>query len=62
MSKTITLWGKECKKQMIEHDITLKELSKRTGYTNTYLSAIINGRVIVPDETIKKITYSLQNK
>lgn len=60
MSKNITQWGKECKKQMIENGITLKKLGEHTGYTNTYLSAIINGRVIAPDETLNKINKVLE--
>lgn len=62
MSKTITHWGKECKKQMIENGITLKKLGEHTGYTNTYLSAIINGRVIAPDDTLNKINKVLEIK
>jgi transcriptional regulator with XRE-family HTH domain len=39
--------------------MTLKELGNVTGYSATYLSSIINGRLIVPDETIQKINTAL---
>lgn len=59
MSKNITKWGKECKKSMIDKDITLEALGKSTGYTKTYVSAIINGRMIAPQGTINKINDAL---
>lgn len=62
MGKNITPWGKTCKKKMIEDGISLKKLSEITGYTNTYLSAIINGRMVAPDETLNKINDALNLK
>lgn len=59
MSKNITKWGKECKKRMIDKDVTLEALGKATGYTRTYVSAIINGRMIAPDSTVTKISNEL---
>lgn len=59
MGRTITPWGRECKAQMILNDISLNELSKKTKFSKNYLSAIINGRVAVPDETIKKVSAAL---
>lgn len=60
MGKTITQWGKQCKAQMILQGLTLKELSKAVGLSPTYVSAIINGRMIVPQETKEKINKALQ--
>lgn len=59
MSKTITPWGRRCKAQMSLLDITLKELSETVGLSNTYVSAIINGRIIAPEETTEKINKAL---
>lgn len=59
MSKTITVWGKMCKTQMIMKNISLGELAEATGLSRNYVSAIINGRIIVPDETRKKISDKL---
>lgn len=60
MSKTITPWGKQCKAQMTLQGLTLKELSAAVGLSHTYVSAIINGRIIAPDGTIEKINKALQ--
>lgn len=62
MSKTITPWGKQCKAQMMILGLSLKELSEIVGLSHTYVSAIINGRIIVPEETVKKISNALQVK
>lgn len=56
---TITPWGKLCKSQMLMKDITLKELSAQVGLTHTYVSAIINGRIVTPEENIEKINQAL---
>ena len=62
MSKTITPWGKQCKVQMMLLGLSLKELSEIVGLSHTYVSAIINGRIVVPEETVKKISKALQVK
>lgn len=59
MGKNISPWGKQCKTQMIILNKTLKELSAEIGLSATYVSAIINGRVISPVETINKISKAL---
>ena len=59
MSRNITPWGRQCKAQMILQGITLKELSKKVGLSHTYVSAVINGRVMVPEETTDKISKAL---
>lgn len=62
MGKNMTPWGKQCKVQMALLGLSLKDLSERVGLTNTYVSAIINGRVVAPEETIEKINMALQVK
>lgn len=37
------VWAKDCKKVLIDRDMT--ELSKKLGYSRTYLSSVINGRL-----------------
>lgn len=59
MSKTITPWGKQCKVQMMLQDLTLKELSATVGLSHTYVSAIINGRTVAPQETVERINEAL---
>ena len=59
MSKTITQWGKQCKIQMVTLDKSLVDLSKETGYSRTYISSIINGRVVAPVDTVQKISSAL---
>lgn len=60
MGKTLTPWGRQCKVQMALRGVTLKELSEQVGLSNTYVSAIINGRVVAPEETVDKISRALQ--
>ena len=62
MSKTITAWGRQCKAQMVLIPKPLTALSEETGYTTTYISSIINGRVKAPQETALKITKALDVK
>ena len=59
MSKNILPWGRQYKAQMIMQDITLKKLSEKVGLSKTYVSAIINGRIMVPKETTDKISKEL---
>ncbi len=59
MGKTITSWGRQCKAQMVIKNLSLEELSVSIGLSRTYISAIINGRVAAPDETVKKISKAL---
>ena len=60
MGRTITMWGRRCKAQMILLDISLEELSRRIGLSATYLSSIINGRYNATDDVIAKINAELQ--
>lgn len=59
MQKTISPWGKQCKMQMISLGKSLTDLSRETGFSRTYISAIINGRIVAPEETKHKISKSL---
>ena len=59
MSKTITPWGRLCKAQLEIKGISLTGLSDATVLSRTYLSAIINGRITAPRETINKINQAL---
>lgn len=62
MGKNMTPWGKTCKVQMAVMGLSLKDLADSIGLTNTYVSAIINGRVVAPEETVEKINKALQIK
>lgn len=56
---TMSDWGKECKVQMLRKNMSLKDVAAVTGYTRTYISAIINGRVTPPFSTLEKINLVL---
>ncbi len=60
MGKSITPWGRKCKAQMVMMGKTLADLSQETDLSVTYISSIINGRVVVPDKTIQLISTVLQ--
>lgn len=62
MGKNMTPWGKQCKVQMAVLGLSLMDLSKSVGLSHTYVSSIINGRVIAPKETVEKIDRVLQRK
>lgn len=59
MARELSEWGKQCKVQMLLLGKSLSDIADDTGYSRTYISAIINGRVNVPEETIKKISVAL---
>ena len=59
MKRELSPWGKQCKMQMVALDKTLTDLSKALGLSKTYISAIINGRVIPPCETKHAISKAL---
>lgn len=62
MGKYMTPWGRQCKAQMAIMGLSLKDLSETVGLTNTYVSAIINGRIIASEEAVEKINKALQIK
>lgn len=59
MKRELTPWGKQCKMQMVALDKTLADLSSETSLSRTYISGIINGRIIPPDETKQSISRAL---
>lgn len=60
MKRELSPWGKQCKMQMIALGKTLKDLSSETKFSCVYISAIINGRVAAPEETVLSISKALQ--
>lgn len=60
MKRELSPWGKQCKIQMVALGKTLTDLSLETNLSRTYISAIINGRIIVPEETAFSIGKALQ--
>ncbi len=59
MRKTLSPWGQQCKVQMVLLGKTLTDIAKETNLSRTYISAIINGRVIAPDDTAQIISTAL---
>ena len=59
MKRGLSPWSKQCKVQMLVLEKSLDQLSKETGFSKSYLSSIINGRIIVPEETVKIISNAL---
>lgn len=60
MKRGLSPWSKQCKVQMLVLEKSLDQLSKETGFSKSYLSSIINGRIIVPEETVKVISDALE--
>lgn len=60
MKKELSPWCRQCKVQMLVMGKSLEQLSRETNFCKSYISSIINGRVIVPDETIKVISDALE--
>ena len=60
MGKTISPWGRKCKAQMIILGFSLKDLAESVDLSPSYVSSIINGRMIAPEETVEKISRTLQ--
>lgn len=59
IGRSLTPWGRECKAQMILLDKSLEDLAIETNLSRNYISAIINGRIVVPEETRDKISSAL---
>lgn len=57
--KQLSPWGQQCKLQMLVLGKSLADISCDTKYSRNYISAIINGRIVVPDETAEAISKSL---
>ncbi len=60
MKRELSPWGRQCKVQMVVLDKNLSALSQETNLSRSYISAIINGRIVVPDETIQAISRALE--
>lgn len=44
MKQETSQWGKAVKKAVIDHDMTLKQLAEKIGYSNATVSQVVNGR------------------
>lgn len=60
MKRELTPWGKQCKIQMVALGKSLSDLSNETNLSRTYISAIINGRQVAPEETMNAISSALE--
>lgn len=58
--RRLSVWGKQCKSQMIILDKSLVQLGQEVNKTPTYVSAIINGRQRPQDQVIVDISKALQ--
>lgn len=58
--RELSPWGRQCKVQMVVLDKTLSDLSAETNLSKTYISSIINGRMIPPEDTIRAISNALE--
>jgi transcriptional regulator with XRE-family HTH domain len=57
--RELSPWGKQCKVQMLVLGKSLADLSAETKLSRTYISSIINGRMIVPEDTVRIISNAL---
>lgn len=60
MRKALSPWGRQCKAQMVILGKSLTDLSQETKLSRTYISSIINGRMVAPDDTVKLICNALE--
>lgn len=58
MARRLPQWNKDIKKELIQRDMTVTDLSSKMGVTREWLSSIINNRVIAP-EMARKIGMCL---
>lgn len=58
--RELSPWGKQCKVQMLVLGKSLADLSAETKLSRTYISSIINGRMIVPEDTVRIISNALE--
>lgn len=58
MKKVLSPWCKQAKKELIERDMTIKELADAIGKSREYTSSIVNGR-IYSEPAIKAISDEL---
>lgn len=48
MAEKLSPWCKRAKIAMIQNDIAVNELSAELEYNRSYISSVLNGRVISP--------------
>lgn len=60
MKRELSPWGKQCKIQMLTLGKSLGDVCEETNLSKTYVSAIINGRTVAPDETVGAISRALE--
>lgn len=60
MKRELSPWGKQCKIQMVALNKSLADLSHETKLSRTYISAIINGRQLAPENTMNIISDALK--
>lgn len=48
MAEKLSPWCKRAKIAMIENDIAVNDLSTELEYNRSYISSVLNGRVISP--------------
>ena len=58
--RELSPWGKQCKVQMLVLGKSLADLSEETKLSRTYISSIINARMVVPEDTIRIISNALE--
>lgn len=58
--RELSPWGKQCKIQMLVLGKSLNDLSDETKLSRTYISSIINGRMMAPEDTVKCISNALE--
>ena len=52
MKQETSQWGKAVKKAVIDHDMTLKQLAEKIGYSNATVSQVVNGSPSVPSTSL----------
>ncbi|TGY90886.1 XRE family transcriptional regulator [Petralouisia muris] len=59
MKRELSPWGKQCKIQMLTLEKSLNDICRETNLSRSYVSSIINGRTVAPDETVGAISRVL---
>ena len=59
VKRTVPAWGRICKAQMVILDKSLNDMCTESGFSRSYVSGIMNGRIYGPPEAIEKISSTL---
>lgn len=51
--RVLSPWCKDVKKALIDRDMTVTDLAGQSEISRTYVSGVINGRVIAPEIAAK---------